>query len=112
MTQTTDAQLSEWGRAIVARRWARRHPATCAICGKPFEAKDNQLYCSPACANRALYLRHRQLAPRPLVTCPVCGAQFEARGTQIYDTRECARLGQAAKAKAERAQRKRQEAPA
>ncbi|MBX5493469.1 MAG: hypothetical protein IRZ14_20150 [Chloroflexi bacterium] len=57
------SELSPEARAFfaAAARRRRRRSATCAQCGRAFEAWGVQRYCSPTCRWRAYY--YRRLAP-------------------------------------------------
>lgn len=103
MEPVTDEQLSAWGRAIVARRWAKRHEETCVVCGTTFQAKSGQQYCSPACRFHATYVRTHARTPLEEKPCAVCGTLFSGRTRYLYCSEACARRGQALK-RAERKQ--------
>lgn len=74
----------------------------CAHCGKEFDAKPMQIYCSDRCADRA-YQEHRKKRLALTSTryidkpesertkvCPVCGKSFVAeRESKVYCSNEC-----------------------
>ncbi len=71
----------------------------CAVCGTPFEAHRNKIYCSKECAVRAAEeTRIRRLRERgsyvvgDIITCPVCGKNFMfSSGGKKYCSAECQR---------------------
>lgn len=84
---------------IVAFSAGLRAEATdkrCPVCGKTFVAKNNKVYCSPACAKLGRNAKSElaRSIPSPLDTgeervCPVCGKSFPASGKKKYCSNAC-----------------------
>jgi predicted nucleic acid-binding Zn ribbon protein len=65
-------------------------PATCVVCGKPFEATKRMvsMACSPVCLEQ--HRRDKAAAAKPLAKCVVCGKPFKSiRGAQTCSDPKC-----------------------
>jgi len=68
---------------------------TCPICGKAFEKKKRQKFCSLACKREHDHavLHEKRLANRKTCTCVVCGKEFfKTKGLQVTCSPECRKV--------------------
>lgn len=75
----------------------KEYTKICPVCGKEFQPRGIQIYCSAECRLEANGKSKSQ--PK---TCEVCGKEFQPYGTQKYCSKECAKW---ALGKRERARR-------